>query len=188
MAKKKTETKNKNNPTRAPRQESVLYQCIPFLIIVVALLFEICLVAPNAAVTAFVAKTLFGLFSWPAYILPLLLAVVAMYFRKLDGKLASKSVYAALCLFMLCIIIHTFSDVSETLNIVTLFEAGRNKSGGGVIGGFIGSLLVMGCGVVFTRVIGFASLILFGCLLFGVTPHTVWVWTRYNAQKYERGY
>ena len=182
MAKKKTEIK-KNNPTRAPRHESVLYQCIPFLIIVVALLFEICLVAPNAAVTAFVAKTLFGLFSWPAYILPLLLAVVAIYFRKLDGKLASKSVYAALCLFMLCIIIHTFSDVSETLNIVTLFEAGRNKSGGGVIGGFIGSLLVMGCGVVFTRVIGFASLILFGCLLFGVTPHTVWVWTRYNAQK-----
>lgn len=183
MAKKKTESSKKNNPSKAPRHESVLYQCTPYLIIVVALLFEICLIAPNAVVCRLVADVLFGLFSRSAHFLPLLLLVVAVYFRRLKGKFRLKAVFAALCLIMLCVIIHSFSDVSEKLNIIDLFKAGMNRSGGGAIGGFIGSLLVIGCGKVVTRVIGIASLILFGCLLFGLTPHSVWVWTRYNAQK-----
>ncbi len=183
---KKSSQRNKKSPAPVPEhRDSILYQCIPFLLIVLALLFEVCLLLPDntAVLGAFISNLLFGLCSWPAYLLPILLVVVAVYFRRIEGSIVPKAIYSGICLLMLCVVIHSFSDYAQSLNIIELFTAGTQKSGGGAIGGMAGSLLCKSCGVIITRIIGFACIVLFGCLLFDITPHTLWVWIRFTTKK-----
>lgn len=184
--KKPSKTKtHKKGAAVSERKERKIYQWIPFFLIFTALIFEIVLLLPDdtAVIGSFISKLLFGLFSWPAYILPVLMVVIAVYFRRIEGSIIPKVIYSSLCLLMLCAVINSFSDYADNTNIIELYKAGTVKSGGGAIGGFLGAALYNLCGGIITRIVGIACIVIFCCLLFDITPHTIWVWIRFTTKK-----
>ncbi|MCI8332065.1 MAG: DNA translocase FtsK [Clostridiales bacterium] len=168
---------NNKRGNREVKKDGLLYQCIPFILLVVALFVEICLLLPDklGLLGAGISGLFFGLFSVTAYLLPVFLAVIAAYFRRIDKSIWCKVVYASICLVMAGALFHAFSGVSDTLNPVTLFKAGMEKKGGGAVGGLVGGLLLVLARRTGTAILSIACILLFGLLLFDLTPHHLWM-------------
>ncbi len=189
---KSTKT-NKRAPSKkapqkksAPYEESLLYQCLPYILIVLALMLGLCLLIPTqlGILGGAVSSLLRGLFSVCAYIFPLLILVVALFMRRLDGRMGGKGFLAFLCLSMICVLLEAFCVThTPTLDLGVLWSDGIKLSGGGVLGGLLGWVLLSLTQKVGTVIIAIAALILCGLLLFDVTPHNVWVFARYKAHK-----
>lgn len=190
------QAKKKNNQTKAParpaknkrgkrevKKDGLLYQCIPFILLVVALFVEICLLLPDklGLLGAGISGLFFGLFSVTAYLLPVFLVVIAVYFRRIDHAIWLKVLYASICLIMAGALYHAFSEVSDSVNLITLFQAGMEKKGGGAVGGLLGGLLLVLARRPGTAILSIACIILFGLLLFDLTPHHLWVILRERA-------
>ena len=197
MATKKTTKNNQKKKASAKRapakqksnqiyEESLLYQCLPYLLIVLSVLLELCLIIPGqlGPLGGGISALFFGLFSVCAYVLPLLIIVVALFMRRFDGVLGSKGLLAFLCLTMICVLFEVFCPHAPTANVATLWVDGGKLSGGGVVGGLVGWVLLSLTKQVGTVIIAGAVLILCALLLFDVTPHNVWVYTRYKAHKH----
>lgn len=168
---------------RALKRDGLLFQCLPYILIVLSLLIEICLLIPDklGLLGSWVSWLFFGAFSITAYLLPVLLIVVAVYFRRIDESVWAKGIYALICLLMAGALLHCFSSIGSEINPIELWKAGLAKKGGGLVGGLVGGLLMLLTRRVGTVIISTACLILFGLLLFGLTPHNMWVILRERA-------
>jgi len=174
--------KNKRGK-REVKKDGLLYQCIPFILLVAALFVEICLLLPDklGLLGAGISSVFFGFFSVTAYLLPVFLVVIAVYFRRIDHLIWLKVLYASICLIMAGALYHAFSEVSDSVNPITLFQAGMEKKGGGAVGGLVGGLLLVLARRPGTAILSIACIILFGLLLFDLTPHHLWVILRERA-------
>ncbi len=161
-------------------------QCLPFVLIVAALLAELCLIIPDqlGLLGSAVSALLFGLFSWPAYILPVVLVALAFYLRRLSAA-KWKAVLVGICLIMLCVLLHAFA-IHKGFSLSEFWRDGRDFVGGGVVGGVVGSLFMLMAKKVGTVIIAGAVLLLCVLLLFDLTPHNVWVRFRFYLQKKRR--
>ncbi len=179
--KAKSGTAGSRRQMRGGDPDSMLHQLMPYILSIAALFLFISYFIPDSTgfVGTFFKNTMFGLFSGGAWFVPLLVLNLA-YFWKRDiasGSVGYKLAFTASEVSLVSVIIHAFArnsgKAAEVVfaNPVTLFVDGTERTGGGLIGGFFGNLLMSGFGFAGTLILGFALILLFGIFLFGMTPH-----------------
>ncbi|MBQ7335913.1 MAG: DNA translocase FtsK 4TM domain-containing protein [Clostridia bacterium] len=137
----------------------------------------------------YICYALFGLFGPAAFVLPLLLLNLGLYWKRyIDHKLAiSKIVASLLFLIMLGTVIHVFclmglEESTRSFTAAELFSHGAKMTGGGVIGGTLGYLLYSLCSFTGALIIGFLLLAASLFYFLGMTPQHVWEYIR-NRRK-----
>ncbi len=126
-----------------------------------------------------------ALFGPAVLALPVLLAVLGIYWRRyVDHKLAfSKILASVVFLLTLGAIIHVFNMISEPalragLPASDLIYYGAKSSGGGLLGGLVAFGLYSLCRFVGTLVIGFILLAISLFYVLGMTPQHLWSYLR----------
>ena len=183
--KKKSSNKKSAGTKRGGDPERLVHQLMPYILAIVALFLFICYFVPSSTgfFGTFLKDAMFGLFSLAAWVVPFVLVNIAVYWKRdvASGSLGYKFTFSFICVTFAAVLIHSFAatgenPVAETYNIVTLFIDGRAHIGGGMLGGFIGNLLLRAFGVAGTLIISIALILLFGIFLFGLTPHMLAVY------------
>ena len=191
-AKSKVKSKAKSQAKRTGK--SVLPQILPVIFLLVAIFLLVCFVAnlicnPGNELKGgwegehamgllgfYVCEFFFGLFGFIAFLIPFVLAFLAMFWKRLseNGNAVSRTVLATLTVLFSSAFIHIILTLiaGEDLsyNFMELYVAGAELSGGGVVGGYLGFLfyLLLNVGSVF--VLGVLVGVL-GCYLFGLKLH-----------------
>ena len=183
---KKENKKAKNNRSEkdAGGVSSFAYTVGPYVLAVCAGLLAVCMLAGDGIVGGGIQHVFCGLFGVIAYTLPLYLVIFAFLWRS-DyecGIVRWKVLAVAVIIAMTAVLVHVFDKGASTLHPVTLYEDGRNLHGGGVIGGWLGGLLLGGFGTACTLVIAFGTLFILGLFLFGITPRGIWITLLYKIR------
>lgn len=166
----------------------LLKQLLPFAVGVLAVFFAICLLVDGVGVVgAAIKNVLFGLFSGAAYTLPLYLILIAVLWRAdTEEDDFSWRVACGVVTFLLtAVLMHFLAGGAETFHVGTLYTAGLSRIGGGVVGGLIGTLLMVAFDRILSLVILFALLFVFALLMFGITPRGLWVVVSYKIKMHK---
>ncbi len=201
--KKATEKRKKESADPSiPRSAKTAHRLLPYVLgifavfIGLALLFNLFCNRQNilaetpaehwmGSVGYWLCYVLFGLFGPAVLVLPLLLANLAIYWKKfIDNRIAiSKIIASAAFLILLGSLFHVFglsiwTPDTRHMTAAQLMEVGSTMRMGGVIGGGIGYFLAN-----YLNIAG--AIILLFCLLFvllfyviGMTPHHLWTYVR----------
>ena len=127
----------------------------------------------------FFANFLCGLFGVVGYLLPLVMLLLAIRWRRyvVRGKLAKKLILSTAFLFLLAGIIHVFKDpnraYADTVGSV-LYANGVAFEGGGFFGGFVGEWLGYCLRLWGTCLIAIPTLVVIGIYFIDMTPSGIW--------------
>lgn len=175
---KKTNTgKNSKKPVQKSNELSGIHYFIPWIIALITLFVVICLFFTEYS--GFVGKgihaLLLGLFSGGAYAVPVALGAMA-FFWKTDARnyyLKYRMIYSFITIVSLSAFIHSFSTLTKTFKLETLWVEGNTLRGGGVLGGLFGSALHFAIGKPGLIILSVILLFVFGIFLIGFTPSAV---------------
>ena len=180
--------------------ELFLHQIVPYVMFWVALFAAISFILRDIAglsegagvVGNWLADFLNGLLGVAAYLLPLMMMVLALKWKRFvrEGRLAKKLVLSSAFLLLLSAIIHVFQDRADLINVVTgsetLFHTGVMRRGGGLFGGFVGEWLGKGLRLPGTCLLAIPLLIIIGIYLVDLTPGGLWQRLRAKMQMMRR--
>ena len=206
-----TRKKNDRKPEvdlELPRSARPAHKVIPFVLAGLAVFIGISLLLnlfcnwKNALPSAsdhwmgplgyYICYGLFGLFGPAAFVLPLLMLNLAVFWKRyIDNKLLlPKAIASAVFLVVLGAVIHVFcltqiDPSQQNFSASDLMRYGAEMTGGGVIGGKLGYALYHICSYVGALIIGF--LLLAGSLFcfLGMTPQHLLEYFR-NRRKLRR--
>lgn len=197
-AAKKTSGKPKNNTRKAAakmkesevkKSESheLRNQIVPYILAFAAIFLTICLLAPDLTgdVGALLRSVLLGLFSAASALVPALILLQAVFYKK-DVEyhaLRYKFVFSLIVLLFTSVLVHVLTGGEMLFQTEALYENGQSLFGGGVVGGLTGSVLYKFFGYVGTVIISLFFILLFGIFLFGLTPHMLYVRIAYSLLK-----
>jgi len=203
--KKKTQSKNKKPVPKKPRKkiprdesapttsdvmssgQMVFNQIMPYLLMCLALFITVCYMFTGATgfVGAGLRNLMYGSFSGGAVILPLLIINIAVFWRRDREKRAVRYrlLFSLICQVFVSVLIHVFTKGGDTF--ADLWNNGLEWYGGGLIGGFLGVVLLKGVGNAGTLIVSFSVLIIFGLYLFGLTPYSIGVWIAFQIHEYK---
>ncbi|MBQ7322069.1 MAG: DNA translocase FtsK 4TM domain-containing protein [Clostridia bacterium] len=196
-AKNTTNTKSKETGHRAdggakggkqaastPRSERMIHQALPYILFVATLFLSACyLFHESAGKVGVLGKAIYllftGLFGWPAFLIPLVLFNLAIFWRKyVDMKLiGTKLTLSFTTLLFISSMVQTFvvNRQSEVLYRISEFWAnGQVLQGGGVLGGLFGNFCFQIIGFVGSLIVFIPSVAILVMFLVGVTPRYVW--------------
>ncbi len=159
------------------RRSELTQQIIPFVLYVSALLVLLVLVLPDAGIfVSFLRSFLLGMFSITAYTIPVLLVLLGVFWRSGAGgsRVGWRFWVSAVVAFLLTMFIHIILTDEPDFSITNLYTNGITYSGGGVIGGLLGSLFMLCFGKVISLIILGAVIFVLFLLLFGLTPNAVY--------------
>ena len=125
---------------------------------------------------------LFGLFSFAAYVFPviLILCSVLMMSSKRIEKPRVKMICLAVLFVLVCALFHILLSNAENVKIVNPIFHYKNavdsehRIGGGFIGGFVGGLLAFCFSQVGAAIIDIAAITVLVLVIMGLTPKDVW--------------
>ncbi|MFV0528074.1 MAG: DNA translocase FtsK 4TM domain-containing protein [Lachnospiraceae bacterium] len=172
----KRKTTASKRPTKAEQEASLKFKKEIGLICVLAVsvLLLLSCFGIGGFVGSFAARILFGVFGIAAYIFPVILFVgTAFFLSNSRSLLAKKKAVAAIFLFIaVCILMHLLTGpTSGTANFTRYYSLSATyKSGGGIIGGVIGSLLVSAVGFIGAYVV---TIVIILCSLIIVTQRSL---------------
>ena len=182
-------------------------QFLPYILGAVALFLAVCFALDfiGGAATPtehlmgvfgyYICQFLYGCFGWMAYLLPALLAVLAIFWKKScqERRMVSRVVITSLFMVFLSAFVHVVlcavdGSMADVYNPVDLYTAGAKFESGGVIGGLVGNLLYLALKLPGTIVLAVLTLPLFIMYLVNVTPAYVFgkIADRYRAAKEAR--
>ena len=146
----------------------------PWIFGIIAAFLAICLISPSATGVfgKLIKDLLQGLFSGGAFAVPVILAAYAIFWKR-DAEQAFvkyRVIISLVALLNLSVLWHAITGDLKCLDPMTLYKSGVDLVGGGAIGGFIGSCLKVCIGTLGLYVLSILLLVVFGFLLFGVTP------------------
>ena len=129
----------------------------------------------------FISDVACGLLGWSAFLLPFAMGYLAIFWRKLYGRVALpiKAILAFLIMLTVSALAHTFvcefdADM-KTANPVVLYTAGTNFQSGGVLGGILGFLMHMSLQLWGSILVVLLLLLPLEIMLFiGITPVRLW--------------
>lgn len=187
MATRKTNRKNSPNKKNgvsekqralvdSMRTRSVISEIIPWLMGLFAVLFLIFLLFPSStgALGPVVSGFLCGLFSLGAYLVPVLLLNIAVFWRRdyENGIRTYKIVFSALFLLFFCAFCAVFAadEIAYTFHFDALYKSGLSFTGGGLLGGLLANALIAVVERVVTGILCGAVMLFSGCFLLGRTP------------------
>lgn len=131
-----------------------------------------------------------GLFGWGAYLIPILLFVLALTWKNniKEDVAGSKAICSGIFILLFSSLLQTFyikGGANRTLNIIEHYNNGKTYSSGGAIGGFCGDLLYRGFGFTGELIVLFALIGIFGMFVFGLTPKQIWIYIRYKIKTHK---
>ncbi len=187
VAKESKKVQKKQIDTTAEQQKlpdpySFANSVMPYVIGVVALFIGVCLIKPPVGwLVKGIHMLLYGLFGPASISIPMLLIIIAFFWRKDVVKRATgaKFFFSTVCLLLISVLCAA-ANVPESLKIGELWTRGIDLVGGGVIGSYLGWLLVKLMGVGLTVFIAIALVILFVMFIFGTTPYDLFLTIRYR--------
>ena len=181
-AAEKKRASRKETPVEAV--DKTIHQLMPFILGVVSIFLLICFFAQEfTGIVGWALRHLFcGLFGGAAFAVPVLLAVLAIFWRKelRRGGLVFLMIYQIAFFLFLSGMIHIWAkgDVIA-FSIPTYWTNGVSRIGGGAIGGMLGYALYQLTGPIGANIIGIAAMVVFGLFMFGLTPYSIYVYVAY---------
>ncbi len=185
--KKKTAERNAPKRKTEPKEKSSFAaQLTPYIVVVAAILITVCMLAGEngGAVGYFIHRFLKGMFGGVAFTLPLFIiwGVVNYAQDSEEGVLTKKNICISVLFASACVLLHVFAGGEDTFNPVTHYVSAQSGKGGGVLGGFVGKLMVTGFAKAGTLVIALAVIFILALYLFGITPKGLWILIRYKLK------
>ena len=168
--------------------DSLLHQFIPCIYVVAAIVFCVFLaVSSNEAagkVGGFLRMCAYGLFGWGAWLIPVLLVVCAIMWKKTisEGSIGSLFGFSFSTLTVISALLHAIASKGELVfNPIKLFTGIEGKmTVGGAVGGFIANILISSIQKTATYILLiFVTLILIMFTL-RLTPRTIMLYIRYR--------
>jgi len=183
----RTAGEKKTGPAVQPEREAgMAVQLAPYAMIILAVVLSICLVAGDSAgvVGGGIRNLLTGIFGGAAYFVPVFIVVETAMWKKdkLYGVLHGKLTGYVFIFILLSVLFHVFGKGTDALDIVAHFKNGCALTGGGAVGGMIGTLLIRGFGKVCTVILVFSVTFLLIMYIFGITPRGLWITLRYKLK------
>jgi len=130
----------------------------------------------------FIRNAMFGVFGGGALLVPVLLFVEAIFLKKdvKEGKIASRPVSCAVTVLMVSALLHAaFAIAVSALDIrlgafsfdciSTFFDYGMKLTGGGVLGGLVGMLIMSLIGPVGTIIVAALLIVFCAIFVFGIS-------------------
>ena len=156
------------------RAKSFIHSAIPFVVIVCAVFFAVCLFVPEACGIVGNAIKIFmrGLFGGSAYALPVIMIIGAVFHRRdiREGYIAFRILFALLCVINLSVILQGISGSMDAFDVVLFYTKGSQLLGGGVVGASIGYILHKITGYVGLYIISIILFVVATIFLCGLTP------------------
>nr|MBE6545235.1 hypothetical protein [Oscillospiraceae bacterium] len=143
-----------------------IHKAVPIILVALAAFIVVCLITPSGAVGGAISALLRGLFSFGAYIIPVLLIIHAIcYAEDLQSKkLITKVIFSTvLVISVSCIEYAIFSWNNVTFSPALCFV---EMNGGGFIGGVLGFVLAKLFGNVGAIIVSLAVIAVFGIFIF----------------------
>jgi len=192
-ARKKNSSQKKELPKNVKRkapsdssQPSFSSQLLPYIMIVVAVFTAVCMFAGNGAglIGGAIRSFFLGMSGAVAFALPFIIVIpVFTYGRDREEGIFSRKIICISVIYVLVsVLLHVFMKGSNTLSVVTHWKEGIAIDGGGVIGGFIGELMLRAFGKAGSLVLVFAVLFVPILYIFGITPRGLWILIRYKLK------
>ncbi len=191
---KKTQFKNNKGRSGDNGKKPFIYQLIPYIVAVVALLLLICFVTnlfcnPSNSLTDpsehilgwfgyYVCNVFFGLFGVSAFVIPIIMVLYVIFWKNYCRRsyVVVNSVIAFVSSIVVSALIHTFThafDGNFSYSASELYSDGAALIGGGVIGGFTAfcfEAVLNVFGTIFVLIAILIPMVLFLC---GTTPVAV---------------
>lgn len=161
----------------------VLHQIMPWILMVFALFLVICLFFTDytGVVGKAIRLCLLGLLSGGAFAIPVILAMIAFFWKNdiEDNYLKYRITFALFVLLNVSVLQHAFTGQTDVMSLTVLWNDGLKYQGGGAIGGFCGSLLKLALGQAGLLIVSISMLTIFGIFLFGLTPRAIGTYISY---------
>ena len=182
---KKTSQKKKTAGTK-PQENAFLPQLTPVILIVCAVLIEVCVIVNQGVVGQAVRRVLTGLFgaSIHALFLLMILRAILLYHDRAEGHSIGRSFATAAMQVLLAAFQHVLNggtEAKDALDVALYYENGQALFGGGAVGGVPGQLLLLGVGRICSVIILAALLLLVALYIAGLTPRGVAVFFAYSV-------
>ena len=168
-----------------PRSEKMVHQVIPYVLVIATMFLGACYIFHDSAskvgvLGGWIHDLFTGLLGWPAFLIPLILINLAVFWRKyVDMHLISlKLTLSFLAVLFTSALVQIFV-VNEagavSYKIATMWKHGHTVlRGGGVLGGLIGNACWQVIGFVGSLIVLIPGLVVLAMFLLGVTPRYVW--------------
>ena len=202
-----TATGGKKSAKSAPKKQQsggsqFVRNYLPYILAVIAIFLAVCFIAdafagdvdpidhPIGFVGYYLCYALFGLLSWAAYLIPAILAVLVIFWKRYfeTGRATGKVILSAVLLLLISALSHVIvcainPYMAETVNPIELFETGTVFESGGVIGGLLGFCLYWALRLPGTIILAVAAIPLIIMYLVGVTPREVFgkIWAKITS-------
>ena len=168
-----------------PRSEKMVHQVIPYVLVIATMFLGACYIFHDSTgkvgvLGGWIHDLFTGLLGWPAFLIPLILINLAVFWRKyVDMHLVSlKLTLSFLAVLFTSSLVQIFV-VNEagvvSYKIATLWKHGHTVlRGGGVLGGLLGNACWQVIGFVGSLIVLIPGLLVLTMFLLGVTPRYVW--------------
>lgn len=176
--------KKKSNPSSLTGQLFVILLCVTAFFLL--LCYVIALLSDNqeiiGVVGTFLSDWSFGLLGGSAILIPLLMFNHALFFKRdvESGAVRYKWIFSIVEVLSVSLFVASITP-SIGYDGQNLIENGRKLIGGGWIGGKLAHLTRRGVGTVGTAIFSFMFIIIFGMLIFGLTPAVLWEKIKFYA-------
>ena len=181
----KSDKKDKKKKEKKPVDPSApKYQVIVAFLIALSLFIVICYAFPEKEICGklggWIHDALFGIFSGAAFLIPFLLVIHAIYLKRdvKNGAAVYKIFFSLAIIIFTSVMLNTgfYNRMgSPEFDQVKIFwENGQTLTGGGVVGGVLGSVMILGVGKTGTFIFSTLLLVIFAIFLFGLTPSVFW--------------
>ncbi len=183
--KEPTVRKNKTAKSETPKKVTTGYFFAPFLITVIALAVESCLVfnQKTGLVGKWIYNVFIGCFGIAGYFIPAGALVIAFFFnsiaenKTMTYKCGMFAIFSAF-LSALNSLLSLENLAGAPINVPELFVKGYSGEGGGAVGGLVGKLMSVSFGNVFSVILSIIICILSLSLFIGTTKAGIWYYLR----------
>ena len=177
---------------KVKRKNEFALQFVPYILAVVVIFLGACFImdAIGQAETAdehlmgfvgfYVCQGLFGCLGWTAYLIPLFMINLAIFWRRNydEGRNLGKIILSVVTAIFIAAVTHVAAcsfnqSLAEGIDLLELYTTGAALESGGIVGGLLGYLLYLALrlpGTIVLAVLVFPLLIMY---LVGVTPSMV---------------
>ncbi len=167
----------------------IIHQIMPAVLALAAVYVSICFLLSGSTgiFGAWLKNLLYGLFSYGAWLVPVILVIRALMWKNdADSRcLGARIAFSVLCVIGVSMLVDAFmTGAPEGFSPVALYKSGVGLVGGGVIGGTITNALMSLVGMAGTLIITFALVFVCGLFMMGITPYMIWIRIRYSIKKY----
>ena len=181
-------TKDNNYNSRyddRPEELSPIHAVMPYIFIIGAIFLVVCLFFTEASGILGEGFNAFmlGMFGGVGYGIPIVFLALGLFWKKdaENERNLSRILLAIFFLLGLSSFVHSFGSLTGEFNPRTLWDAGRDTQGGGVLGGLLGSCLYATMGKPGLIIVSVAMSVIIGIFFFGGTPAAIFAYFKRYA-------